>query len=314
MQYKETKLILFFQSLSVSELNEFEKFLISPFFKKSRDPLPLYKILNKFHPEFTSEKLTEENIFAEIYPDLKFSDKKSRDLFRTISSSLLKAVEEFICFSKIKEDKVLKNKILLTELLNRDLTKYYEQYLQSALNELGSKNSDSGEDILEKFHLEKLNVRYYSHALDFKNVFINSDKSVESISTYFLIDLFRAAKSKFLGGFGRNIKSENDTVSNLLKSINMELVLNNFDNTPKYFQLYFNYYTYKCLIEENGFGLFEKAKKLFYEKKSALSRYDKCSYYADLLNIAIIKNNFKLPEFKNEVFPLIKSCVEDRSY
>ncbi len=314
MQYNETKLIVFFQSLSVSELNEFEKFIISPFFKQSRDPLPLYKILKRFHPEFTSEKLTEENIFAEIYPDLNFSDKKSRDLFRTISSALLKVVEEFIYFSKIKEDKVLRNKTFMKELLDRDLTKYYKQYLQSASDELDSKDSDYGEDILERFHLEKLNVRYYSHILDFENLFKYSEKSVESISTYFLIDLFRTAKSKFLGGFGRNINSVNNTVSNLLKSLNMEMVLKNFENTPHYFKLNFNYYTYKCLFDENGFALFEKAKNLFFEKKSTLSRYDKCSYYADLLNIAIFKNNYRLPEFHNEIFPIIKSIVEDRSY
>lgn len=314
MQYNETKLIVFLQSLSVSELNEFEKFINSPFFNQIRDPLPLYKILKRFHPEFTSEKLSEENIFAEIYPDLNFSDKKSKDLFRTVSSALLKAVEEFIYFSKIKGDKVLKNKIFLKELLNRNLTKYYKQYLQAASNDLELKNSAIEEDILEEFHLEKLNIRYYSYILDFENMFKNSEKSAESISTYFLIDLFRTAKSKFLGSFGRNIDSENSTLSNLLKSLNLEMVLNNFENTPYNFKLYFNYYTYKCLFDENGFELFEKAKNLFFEKKSTLNRYDKCSYYADLLNISIIKNNLKLPEFKNEIFPIIKSCVEDRSY
>ena len=55
MEYRDTKLIIFLQTFSKKELSEFEKFIISPFFKQGRDLLPLYKAVIKFHPDFISE-------------------------------------------------------------------------------------------------------------------------------------------------------------------------------------------------------------------------------------------------------------------
>ena len=44
---KDTKLIAFLKTFTKPELSEFEKFLKSPYFKKERDPLPLFNFLKK---------------------------------------------------------------------------------------------------------------------------------------------------------------------------------------------------------------------------------------------------------------------------
>lgn len=314
MKYSDNKLIVFLKSFSIQELNEFEKFLNSPFFKQTRDTIPLFKILKKYHPDFSSDKFTETEVFNELYPSLNYSDKKPNDNFRKLSSVLMKSIEEFIYFYDIKNDNLLKNRTIMKRLLQSQLTKYYEQYMQASVSELQKNESDTAQDFLENFYLEKLNTRYYSNIVDFKNLFIQSEKSVENISIYFLIDLFRTAKSNFLAGFNRNFKSGNNTVDRLLETLDMEKILKIFENTPKFVHLYFNYYTYKCLIDKNGNDLYAKVKKLFFEKKSDLTRYEKCLFYSDLLNVALFKNDTGLTEFRKEVFPIMKSCIEDRAY
>ncbi|MBK7253000.1 MAG: hypothetical protein IPI04_03555 [Ignavibacteria bacterium] len=99
---KDTKLIAFLKTFSKPELSEFEKFLKSPYFKKERDPLPLFNYLKKHYPGFPSEKINEENILTELYPGESISNKKYKDLIRNISSTLLKAVTDFIFYSGIK--------------------------------------------------------------------------------------------------------------------------------------------------------------------------------------------------------------------
>lgn len=314
MKYIETKLIVFLKTLSISEISEFNKFLQSPFFKQSRDPLPLFNILKKYHPDFTSKEFNEENIFKELYPDLKITDKKSKDIFRTITSALFKAAEEFIFFSNVKEDKVLRNRVFLKELLNRDLTKYYEQYMHAALNELETDKTNSGDDFFEKYYLEKLNTRFYSLTLDLKKLYEHTNKSAELISTYFWLDLIRTAKVNILYGQRSNLNAGNNPAENLLETVNMEKVLNIYENTPLYFQLCFNFYSFRCLKDSNEYELYEKAKNMFLENRTVISRYDKIFYYADLVNIAVSRDASLNDGLKRDALMFLKLCIEDKAY
>lgn len=314
MKYTETKLIVFLKTLSNSEISEFSKFLQSPFFKQSRDPLPLFNILKKFHPDFSSNEFNEENVFQELYPDLKFTDKKSKDVFRTITSALFKSAEEFIFFSKIKGDNVLRNKIILKELLDRDLTKYYEQNLQTAINELDSDEANSGNNFLEKYYLEKLNTRFYSLSLDFNKLYEHSNKSVELISVYFLLDLIRTAKINILYGQRRNLNAVINMADKMMEKMNMEEILKIHENTPHYFQLCFNYYSLRCLKDSRENELYEKAKKMFLENRASINRFEKIFYYADLVNIAISRNDSLTKGMMSDALMFFKLCIEDKAY
>lgn len=314
MQYKDTKLIAFLNTFSKSDLIEFEKFLISPYFRQSRDPAPLFNILKKFHPDYSSDRCNEENIFKELYPALNYSEKKSKDLFRTISSSLLKSIEEFIYFSELKENKIFRNRTILKRLLQKNLLKYYEQYLSIADSDLALDEINFGKDHLERFYLERLSTRYFSVALDFKTSIEHNLKAVELISAYSMLDLIRTAKTVFLDENQRNIKHENNKIDKLLEAVNMPDFLKTYEGTPHYIYLYFNYYTYKCLVTDMNKEFYQKAKSLFFENRTVLSRYDKNFFYADLINIVntkVIKNE---GTYRKESFLLLKLCLEDKAY
>lgn len=314
MEYKNTKLIVFLNAFSNNEITEFEKFLASPFFKTSRDLMPLFNVLKRFHPDYSSEKFNEEKVFNDLYPDSKYSDKKSKDLMRTVSSSLLKAAEEFLYFSDIKNNKILKNRTLLKKLMQKNLTKYYDQYLNASYVDLKADEIKFGQDYLERFYLERLNTRYFSVALDFKSSIEHSFDASKLISSYAVLDLIRTAKIKLLDEKRRNIKHENDITDRLLKTVNMEEFLNLYKGTPQYIFLYFNYYTYKCLVTGLNNEFYQKAKSIFFENRKALSRYDKNFFYADLLNIVSINNINNEGESRKESFSLCDLCLEDKAY
>lgn len=314
MEYKDTKLIVFLRTFSKEELNEFEKFLNSPFFKQSRDPLPLFKILKKYHPGFNSDRLNETDIFTELYPGSDYSNSKSQNNFRSLSSYLLKAVEEYLYISGIKNNNILRNRIVLEKLLDRNLLKYYDQYLLKADNDLKFKESISGSEDIEKILLESLNSRYYTLKLDLKKYLESNFMGIEVISAYFWLNLFRNAKIKFLTETYSGVFTGNKSIDNFIESADMEKILKIHKDNSRYTDLCFNYYTYMCLKKNNDIRFYNKAKKIFFENKSGISRADKSYYYSDLINInasnRIVSEELNL----HEQHSLIISCLKDKAY
>jgi len=315
MEYRDTKLIIFLQTFSKKELSEFEKFIISPFFKQGRDLLPLYKAVIKFHPDFISEGFNEENIFKEIYPDTEFGDKKSRDILKTLSSSLLKTAEEYMVISNFSRKKTLKHRIMLEELLERDLVKYYEKYRETAEMAVNIEGELSGKIILEKYFLEVYDTQYLNIILDHKNYLKKAFSSGEYLSDYFLINLLRIAKLKSFSEIGSNIKSEENICDLILAGLNMESILEAYKDSPHFVFIGFHYYSYLSIRNNCDAGLYAKAKEIFYIHKSKLSRMEKVYFYADLFNIQNIGfQNINLSVRRRENFDLFVSCIEDNAY
>ncbi|HMQ70032.1 MAG TPA: hypothetical protein PKC58_13705 [Ignavibacteria bacterium] len=315
MKYNDTKLIVFLKTFSMKELEEFEKFIISPYFKQGRDLLPLYKAIIKFHPEFDAEKFNEEIVFKEMYPDSDFGDRKSKDILKTLSSSLLKMAEEFLVISNLRKNKVLKNRTMLEELLDRGLVKYYIQYRTTAENELDKEGELSAQTYHEDYFIDGINTRYYVNILDHKNYLKYGVKSGEDISVYYILNLLRISKLKYFSHMGNNLKSEQDITSGMLEQLDMEKILNICKNKPYHFLIEFHYNSYLSLINKCDIGYFQKAKNIFFKNKSKLSRLEKFYLYADLLNILNIGYQFlKIFENRNQIYALLKSCIEDKAY
>lgn len=314
MEFKNTKLIVFLRTFSKEELNDFEKFLSFPYFKKDRDLLPYFSVLKKFHPDFSHEDFKEEHIFNMLFPGRLYSNISSKNSFRALSSYMMNAVEEYLFISGIKNNKVLKNRIILKELIDRNIPKYFEQYLNKSYSDLKSDEDREGQDNLERFYLERLSSRHFASVLDFKNYFSHSAKSVESISVYFFLDLLRTAKTKLLAERFRNIKPDMSFISGILETINMDRILRLYEGEDEYFYLCFHYYTYKCLLENINIEYYDKAKNIFFENKSLLSRYDKNFFYSDLINILISGKEKQNTEIRKELLLLFKLCLEDRAY
>lgn len=315
MKYNETKLILFLKTFSVNELEEFEKFIDSPYFKKGRDLLPFYKVLIKFHPDFNENEFFEEKIYNELYPVTGFGDKSSKNMLKTLSSSLLKMAEEFLIIENFRKNQLLKNRTLLEELLDRNLTKFYEQYSKTAFDELDEAGDLSGQNTLERYFLIWNNSRYYSILSDAKNYFEQSVSSGEIISSFYLVNILRIAKLKQHFEYDLNLKTEIDVLDKILEWIDIEKILKFYKGTPHYIFIGFNYYTYMCSINGNDYNYYILAKNIFLENRYQLSRTEMMNFYSDLINILNMSYSpLKITTDKNEILNMIKYCLEDKAY
>jgi len=315
MEYKDTKLIVFLKTLTNEELISFEKFLSNPYFIQSRDPLPLLKVLKKYFPDFESDELNEDCIFHKLYPVSDYSNKNSQNNFRSLSSYLVKALEEFLFISDIRSNNVLRNRIILEELLDRNLLKYYDQYLHKANTDLKNQDCSSGINDIEKILLGRVNSRYSMMKLDLKAYLQNNFTGLEITSAYFWLNLFRNAKTKYLTETDRGIHTGNTSPEQFLKAVDIEKILEIHKDNSRYVDLLFNYYTYMSLINDKDTLFYERAKELFFKNKSGISRTDRCYYYSDLINLASAKKVISdSKDFCERMYSLTVSCLQDKAY
>jgi hypothetical protein len=101
MRLKDTLLLETLAALSKKELGEFAKFADSPFYNKGRNYLPLLNELKKFHPGYSSDKLSSEYIYGKLFPGRKFN----LQVFKNLTGGLMRILEEYLVQFGIKRQK-----------------------------------------------------------------------------------------------------------------------------------------------------------------------------------------------------------------
>lgn len=314
MEYKDTKLIVFLRTLTKDEMNELEKFLASPYLIKGRDPLPLFRILKKHYPGFTQKDFSEEAVLKELIPGAGRDNRNALNTLRSLSSYLLKAVEDFMCVSETRNSMTLRNRTLLAQLLDRNLIKSYPQYLKDAYKDLHELESRKGPDNLERYHLEKLNSRYSYTTMEMEDYFSHNSEYVKNLSAQFWIDLLANAKSRILGKDNHNIIMKNSFIEDLLARIDLDSIITLYENTGNEFYLKFHYRLYRFLSSGSDMESFHIARDLFLRSRKQLSANELVYYYSELLNMYQTRFIPVNPVTKKEMLELFRSCLADRAY
>ncbi len=315
MKYNETKLIVFLQTFSENEIADFEKFISSPYFKKGRDLMPLLKGILKFYPNLSQDGLNEESIYREIYPDASFGDRKSKDILKTLSSSLLKMAEEFMMLANLNTSKPLKNRLLLDELLDRGLIKYYPQYRQKADAELNSPGESSVQALLDNYFLQSTDTRFHIMSLDHARYREHVFKSGDYLSAHYIVNLLRILKLREIAEVHQHNPFEERIPDRLSGRLNLEEIVEFYRGSEFEVFVSFHYYTYMSIKNNCDEDYFHKAKKIFLANRSRLSNYEKMYFYSDLLNILNIGYMpAKGADNRREIFHLHILCIEDKAY
>ncbi len=100
----KTKLVTLLKTFSKQEMKDFEKFILSPYFSSPRNLKPLYNLLKKYHPSFTSPSFTEEKIFRKLNPGVKYEKKKSKHHLQVLVSEMTALAEKFLGFELFKKE------------------------------------------------------------------------------------------------------------------------------------------------------------------------------------------------------------------
>ncbi|MCX7878720.1 MAG: hypothetical protein N2510_08805 [Ignavibacteria bacterium] len=152
---KNLELIKILKSFTKTELKEFERFICSPYHNKGRNLLPYFRVLRKFYPEFTSSKLTKENLYSKLYSNKKF-DCKAEILINKLNSSLTLLAKDFLIEKQLEANKYLSGVLLSEALIKKELYQNAEEALSKTESSLLKKgiNSDFFWSIKKIYYLK----------------------------------------------------------------------------------------------------------------------------------------------------------------
>lgn len=138
----DSKLITQLQLLTSAEFKNFEKWLKSPWCNSNKNLVRLYQILKPFYPDFDSQKLTKEKVFAKLYPNKAYNPPWMHNLM----SELFKQVESFQVHDAISKNGYESKFLLSRVLLEKNKPDLFVKKSYELIQELDQKaNKDLGD-------------------------------------------------------------------------------------------------------------------------------------------------------------------------
>ena len=121
-----TNLILFLKRFSNQEWRDFRKFVHSPYFNQREDIQRLNAYLEDAIKHLPRTALSKELVFAEVYKDEKFNEKK----LRHSRSVLFRLLKKFLGQKEYEGEAVHAQQYLCSALRKKGLTNFFEKELE----------------------------------------------------------------------------------------------------------------------------------------------------------------------------------------
>ncbi len=300
MRLSENKFLYLLDSFSAEELQEFKKFVASPYIASGRNYLPLLNELIRLRNRKQRE-VTLEELHNKLYPGKKFSAQTLKNRF----SELFKIGESFLIFKSINSNgDIVRDRLLLRALRERKLGKFFESNYRKATADL-EKIPLSEKKFEDHIDLQRINLEHLVQNRKFEKYF----------SEYYENSLYQTCLSFInLFEFGMEFKQQDylnkkydfNIVSEILKKIDFGELARRSEYRMSYvfkFTLLF-YHLYKCFEDlENESDYFE-ARKIFKEIKDHISEDTRLKIYMMFIYYCTHKQNQGVKKFVNELFAL----------
>jgi hypothetical protein len=186
----DNKLINILRKLDKTEFKGFGKFLESPHFNNSSMNVRFYSFLKNYYPDFNSGKFTKENLFMYLYPNEKYDDKKTRDRF----THMLSSVKCYLAQLEYDELKFDYEANLLQACLKRGILNIFEEEWQNAKSRLENIKLKDENYYLNKYLLELLNRKYVDNYVPIgkrDKLYKESSTEIDNVISFFFIVMLK---------------------------------------------------------------------------------------------------------------------------
>ena len=298
-----SRLINTLKTFSKEEMKMFGKFLASPYYNSGKNCMPLFKQLQKFHPDFKSDRLAYEALYKKLYPAKKFN----KQVMWNLVSATEKMTKEFLEQDALRKNKFIRTGLLLSEFGRRKLLNNYSH----ALGEMEKLLEKSGIDydyFDNKGHLENYKQEYY-HLTD--KVRAMGDSKLRASEYQILLFLRMTVGGlndmKVLSGnynykFELNIPLE--TAKNLdLKNIVDYAYRNNFEYA---FLTEIYYHALMMLLDPNQSIHLDRVRDLYTEHSDKFTLSEKRNVMHWILNYCTSHTGFDEVKYRRIIFELNK--------
>lgn len=298
----KSRLLNILRTLEAEELEEFEKFLASPFHNSNDTLLKFYSHIRQYEPDFVDEELEKQNIFPYFFTPKKGETKDKYNRLRALRSRVLELLEEYLAIKALQNDELAKQKMLLQSYRNHSNAEEFSQTADKLMKRLNAKveqklfgHLDLHWLYRELFcHPELLDETRY---VSFLPILTAAYQHLQNYHQWFILWLRIEAINS------RNIHEKD------LKEVLALDPASATDNTT--LALYQGLYLF--LTTQNTFATFEQLWKQFQEHIDNLSALDRSIIFSKLINYCKRPQGNQPPRVK-KIFELYQFAIKHKIY
>ena len=275
-----TLLIHLLRELQNDSLPVFDDFIRSPFFNKSKTVIKLWDVVKKYGPDYKSDKLEREKIFAVLFPGKEYNYGTMKNLLH----SLNRVIERFLMQTELEAFRFQQNYNLVRGAIVYNVSDFFKKRFDKTIEEY-----ENHTEVLNLHFLEKLKLMEMRNALSgiesrtSKLIFDESD----ALLNFFFIKLFMIYSNTKSLKIDSSIIDENDSLDMFLSAVNLEKVMKFIENKkPQDFKITgLYYYMYLARKEPANDEYFLQFKKSLETSEVKFGEFELSDLFTCLLNV-----------------------------
>ncbi len=283
------------KTFSPAELEEFDKFIRSPFYNNHSTVVTLYKELKKSYPDFSDKSVTKEKLFSAVKQDRRYDDK----MFRKYLSRLNQLAEEYLKIMHSRVDPFTSELNILNEYSSRNLAGLYGRKLKVLENLVSSGGQIDGRKFLYGHLLGVVKFNHKSRTDHPEPSYQELADTYFYLHQYFTLFACIVQNQNKVDTYSFNEIEKSETLTSFLSGFNIDEFIKGSQKllrpTDTLKHLFFELAKLDLMLNENG----EQACDAYYkQKKLILENIDNLSssmqaYYLQRLNVFCVLQNAK---------------------
>ena len=309
---EDSNLFHILKTLSSDEMKDFGRFVDSPFHNRRREVTDFFDLVKKYHPDFINRNLTDEKLFGKLYPGKKYDDR----VVRRISSFLMKVLENYLAYSRFKNDKYKFNKTLLEEIGSRNLPGIYERKLKSLMKDFSEFVPPSEEYFLKRYYIieDKINNYLYKK----RDIGLIKDLEDHSLNLveFLLVLMFQNKYNLYLYEVEFQADYSSSVFNSLFEQIDPVKLINllkekDSENYP-YVAIY--YYELMSILNPEDESNISNFKKLLNEHIESFDWLEKRNFYYILVSACTLMLEKGAMKYKSELLDAYEKMLDHGIY
>jgi hypothetical protein len=287
------------RSLEKKEIRELNKWLQSPAHNQRQDVIKLFDFLIKNLPN-GDESAEKAKAWKAIFPSQPYDDA----YLRQVMYFLLKAIEEYLVFVDIANDRVRYQLALSRIYRKRKLEKSYKQAHRIGIESLESQALRNDFYLLNTFFFAQEEYEYKMSVT--QNAPVNLQETANALEKWFLEERLRISKDMIAH---HRIYQKINYNHGLLEQTLSYVEENKMLLEPAIAVYYYSYMAFTNPTEES---YFERLEFLIHNEMEHFQHSEVRTLYLAALNYCVPKINQGRQDFYRKAFELYKKGVESR--
>lgn len=298
------KLVSLLKSFSKTDLNRFEKYLISPFFNENKEQIKLFEMLNQYirNPEADLKVVKKQEVWKKLFNRTPYNDI----LFRRICSDLTQMALHYLAIKEYKSQPLLVETNMLSATNSPKLEKHFNGIMRKIQTRQGEKKMRNA-----SFHYHNYIIEYNSHKnLEYQGKkrkdFSNLERADYHLDCFYILQKLK----NYCDLLGYKNIIQLDAEINLLPSF-LEYVKSSHYMQEASIEAF--YLVNEMFLDPEEEEFYHALKNLLANRLEEFVREDLKLLYTHLRNYCIIsKINMGRSDYFRELFILYKDQVKSK--